>query len=220
MNILHIDCSSRPRSYSRQLSSAIVDRLRALHPKANVVRRDLGTDQIPHTAPAYATALATPAALSATSSRDAMRLSEKLIVELEASHFIVIGTPMNNFAIPSVLKAWIDQIVRVGRTFRVTATGKIGLVQDRPVFVGIASGGIFSGDHASQPDFLTPYLTAVFGCIGLNSVHFLPFQGTAFLDERMARIERNLLLNSFDPAITATQRVEPAQSEMSPETEL
>jgi FMN-dependent NADH-azoreductase len=210
MNILHIDCSPRSQSYSRRLSAAIVDRLRAIHPKATVIRRDLGSDQIPHAAPEYAIALASPAALSAASSRDAVRLSEELIVELEASNILVIGTPMNNFAVPSVLKAWIDQIVRVGRTFRVTPTGKIGVLQDRPVFVGIASGSIFSGDHASQPDFLTPYLSAVFRCIGLNSLHFLPFQGTAFLDEHMATIERDLLLSSFDTAIAATKQVEPS----------
>jgi FMN-dependent NADH-azoreductase len=211
MNILHIDCSPRPQSYSRSLSAAIVDRLRGIHPKATVIRRDLGSDQIPHATPAYATALASPAALSKASLRDAIRLSEKLVVELEASNLLVIGTPMNNFTVPSVLKAWIDQIVRVGRTFRVTPTGKIGLLQDRPVFVGIASGGIFSGDHASQPDFLTPYLSAVFRCIGLNSIHFLPFQGTAFLDKHMATIERDLLLKAFEAAIAATRYEEPAQ---------
>jgi FMN-dependent NADH-azoreductase len=211
MNILHIDCSPRPQSYSRKLSAAIVDRLRAIHTDATVIRRDLGSDQIPHTAPAYATALASPAELSAASWRDAIRLSEELIAELEASNLLVIGTPMNNFAVPSVLKAWIDQIVRVGRTFRVTPTGKIGLLQDHPVFVGVASGGIFSGDHASQPDFLTPYLSAVFRCIGLNSIHFLPFQGTAFLDEHIATMECDLLLASFDAAIAATKHAEPGQ---------
>jgi FMN-dependent NADH-azoreductase len=211
MNILHLDCSPRPQSYSRQLSKAIVERLRVIHPRATVTRRNLGFDQVQHPSPAYATALASPAALSAASSRDGLRLSEQLIVELEASNILVIGTPMNNFTVPSVLKAWIDQIVRAGRTFRMTPTGKVGLLLDRPVFVGVASGGIFWGDHARQPDFLTPYLLAVFRCIGLNSIHFLPFQGTAVLDQYMAITERDLLLKSFDAAITATKQVEQVQ---------
>jgi FMN-dependent NADH-azoreductase len=189
MKILHIDCSPRQHSHSRQLSAAIVERLRAIHPEAAIARRDLGSDQIPHTAPAYATALASPAARSSASSRDAIRLSERLIVELEASKLLVIGTPMNNFAVPSVLKAWIDQIVRVGRTFRVTPTGKIGLLQDRPVFVGVASGGIFWGDRASQPDFLTPYLSAIFRCIGLNSIHYLPFQKCQIASKGRVQLE-------------------------------
>ena len=211
MNILHIDCSPRPQSRSRQLSAAIVDRLRAIHPQTTVIRRDLGCDQIPHAAPGYATALSSPTALAAAGSNDTLRLSEELIAELEASHLLVIGTPMNNFAVPSVLKAWIDQIVRVGRTFRVTSTGKIGLLRDRPVFVGIASGGIFSGPHASQPDFLTPYLTAVFRCVGLNNIHFVTFQATAFLDEQTATMARNQVLSLLDGAIDATKRLKAAQ---------
>ncbi|MFM0492415.1 NAD(P)H-dependent oxidoreductase, partial [Paraburkholderia graminis] len=67
--------------------------------------------------------------------------------------------------------AWIDQILRVGRTMKSTPAGKVGMLQDRPVFVAIASGGVFAGERANQPDFLTPYLTAVLGCIGLNTVH-------------------------------------------------
>ena len=194
MNSLPIDCSPRPTSYSRWLSAAIVERLRAIHTGATIIRRDLGSDQIPHATPEYATALASPTALSAANSRNAMRLSEKLIVELEASNLLVIGTPMNNFAVPSVLKAWIDADCSGGRTFRVTPTGKIGLLQDRPVFVGVASGGVFSGDHASNliPEPL-PF-SAVFHCIGLTSIYFLPFQGTAFLDKPMATIELDLLL--------------------------
>ena len=52
---------------------------------------------------------------------------------------IVIGTPMNNLTVPSVFKAWIDQVLRAGRTFKSTPTGKVGMLRDRPVFVGIAS---------------------------------------------------------------------------------
>jgi len=181
-----------------------VDRLRTIHAGATIIRRDLGSDHISHPAPAYATALASADALSAPGSRDAMVLSEKLIVELETSDILVIGTPMNNFTVPSVLKTWIDQVVRVGRTFRMTPKGKVGLLSDRPVFVGIASGATFLGDRARQPDFLTPYLSAIFRCIGLTSVHFLPFQGTAFLDERVAATERDLLLKSFEAQIAAT----------------
>ncbi len=68
---------------------------------------------------------------------------------------------MNNFAVPSVFEAWIDQIRRVGRTIGMLATGeKMGLLQDKPVYIGIASGGSFAGSCANQPDFLTPCLIA------------------------------------------------------------
>jgi FMN-dependent NADH-azoreductase len=108
-----------------------------------------------------------------------MALSEKLIQELESADFVVIGTPMHNFTVPSALKAWIDHVVRARRTFNVTPAGKLGLLHDRPVFVAISSGGRFSGERARQPDFLTPYLEAVLGIIGLHDLTFFSVQGTA-----------------------------------------
>ncbi|WP_296561220.1 NAD(P)H-dependent oxidoreductase [Pigmentiphaga sp.] len=194
MKILHIDCSPRPVSHSRRLSAAIVARLRARYPDATIVRRDLGRDPLPHADPGYAAALSSPAALAAGLASGAARLSEQLIQELEAADILVIGTPMNNFAVPSVLKAWIDQILRIGRTFSSSAAGKTGLLRDRPVFIGIASGGVFTGERANQPDFLTPYLRAALGCIGLNTLHFLPLQATAFLDDERLSAARETLL--------------------------
>lgn len=194
MKILHIDCSPRPVSHSRRLSAAIVARLRARHPDATIVRRDLGRDPLPHADPGYAAALSSPEALAAGLASGAARLSEQLIQELEAADILVIGTPMNNFAVPSVLKAWIDQILRIGRTFSSSAAGKTGLLRDRPVFIGIASGGVFTGERANQPDFLTPYLRAALGCIGLNTLHFLPLQATAFLDDERLSAARETLL--------------------------
>jgi FMN-dependent NADH-azoreductase len=93
---------------------------------------------------------------------------------------------MYNLTVPSVLKAWIDRILRAGRTFTPTPAGKVGMLLDRPVFVGIASGGVFSGERANQPDFLTPYLSVVLGNIGLQTVQFIPVQATAFLDRDQA----------------------------------
>lgn len=199
MNILHIDCSPRPDSHSRKISEAIVERLLRIAPGAIITRRDLGAEPLPHTASDYATAVSSLAAMMAASSH-ATELSETLIGEVETSDVIVIGTPMNNFTVPSVLKAWIDQILRVGRTIKSTPEGKVGTLRDRPVFVGIASGGVFYGDGANQPDFLTPYLSAALGCVGLMSLQFFPVQATAFTDENQAASAREAALSSIDLA--------------------
>ena len=197
MKLLHIDCSPRPDSHSRKISAAIVEMIIGIAPNATVVRRDLGVEPLPHTATDYATALSSLPAMMAAAP-EATALSETLIREVETSDVIVIGTPMNNFTVPSVLKAWIDQILRVGRTIMPTAQGKVGTLDNKPVFVGIASGGVFSGDGANQPDFLTPYLSAALGCVGLTSVQFLPVQATAFIDESQAASAREAALSGID----------------------
>jgi FMN-dependent NADH-azoreductase len=203
MNILHIDCSTRPMSQSRQLSAGLVESLMRSCPDGRVVRRDLGREPVPHTDSAFSEAVTSRAALAAGIASGAVDASEALIVEVEAADVLVIGTPMHNFGVPSVLKAWIDQIVRVGRTFMPVPTGKVGLLEDRPVFVCIAAGGYFSGDQGNQPDFLTPYLTAILGCVGLTDIRYLAVQGTAFQDEVEMAAVRQALLDSVDASALA-----------------
>jgi FMN-dependent NADH-azoreductase len=213
MNILHIDCSPRQASHSRRLSRAIVGRVIALAPGAGVTRRDLGSDPIPHASAQYAIALSSRGALDAPAT-GVMGLSDLLIREVEAADIVVIGTPMNNFTVPSVLKAWIDQIVRIGRTFARSPTGKHGLLRDRPVLVGIASGGIFSGDRANQPDFLTSYLSAALGCVGLKTVHYLPLQGTGVLTEEQAASARDALVAQVDAAMVGVEKLALVQARL------
>lgn len=200
MNILHIDCSPRPESHSRQLSAAIVRKLLELMPDADVSRRDFCAAPLPHASADYATTLSSPATLAAPL-KGSLDLSEALIQEVEAADAIVIGTPMNNLTVPSVLKSWIDQILRAGRTFKSTPAGKVGLLQDRPVFIGIASGGVFSGPRANQPDFLTPYLSTVLGSVGLKTLQFLSVQATAFLDTDQGALARNEALAAIDLSV-------------------
>ena len=202
MNILHIDCSPRQESHSRQLSVAIVEKLLEIAPAASIGRRDLGADPLPHAAPDYAAALSSPATLAAPP-RDSLEFSEALIQEVEAADVIVIGTPMHNLTVPSVLKAWIDQILRAGRTFMSTPAGKVGMLRDRPAFIGIASGGVFSGERANQPDFLTTYLSVVLGSIGLKTLQFVSMQATAFLAGDQATLAREKALAAIDLTVTA-----------------
>jgi FMN-dependent NADH-azoreductase len=197
MNILHIDCSPRPESHSRKLSAAIVQKLLEVAPDASISRRDLGFEPLPHTVACYAAALASPATLAAPP-KGSLDVSEALIREVESADVIVVGTPMYNSTIPSVLKAWIDQVLRVGRTMKSTPAGKVGMLRDRPVFIGVASGAIFTGDRANQPDFLTPYLTLTLNSIGLEALEFLPIQATAFLGNDQAALAREKALAAID----------------------
>jgi FMN-dependent NADH-azoreductase len=205
MNILHIDCSPRPESHSRRLSAAIVEKLLELAPGASISRRDLGADPLPHALADYADTLSSPATLAAPL-KGALDVSEVLIQEVEAADVIVIGTPMHNFTIPSVLKAWIDQILRAGRTFKSTPAGKVGMLRDRPVFIGVASGGVFTGDRANQPDFLTPYLSLALSSIGLKTQQFLSLQATAFLDRDKAELARDKVLTKIDLTVVRELR--------------
>src|SRR4051812_39365730 len=123
MNILRISCSPRgPLSESQRLSQKIVDRLLAQEPAASVVERVIGDGSIAHVDANYA--LAQHSATTEVSSVGSIATSDALIRELERADVIVIATPMHNLSLPSVLKAWLDHVVRARRTFHVTADGK------------------------------------------------------------------------------------------------
>ena len=188
MKILHLDCSPRGQaSQSYGIARQIIGFLQAREPAALLVTRPLGAGAISHIDASYATALGakerSPAEISPSGS---MSRSEELIVELESSDVVVIGTPMHNFTVPSALKAWIDHVVRVRRTFNITAEGYVGTLRDRPVFIAVSSGGRYSGARTRQPDFLTPYLKAILGTIGLHNVTFFAAEGSAGGPEAVA----------------------------------
>lgn len=177
MNILHLSCSPRGKAAeSYRLPRTIVDCLLKDVPEAIVVDRSLGEGGISHVDGNYA--IAQHGAAAQINEEGTVSQSEVLIRELEDAGVLVIGTPMHNLSVPSTLKAWIDHVVRARRTFNVTSAGKMGFLSDRPVFIAIASGGVFSGERARQPDFLTPYLKVVLGTIGLQDLHFFSVEGT------------------------------------------
>jgi FMN-dependent NADH-azoreductase len=183
MKILHVSCSPRgPDAESHRLSEKIVGFLLAADPAAVVVDRVVD-GALPHIDANYALAQQSSADILQEGS---IARSEELIQELESADCVVIGTPMHNFTVPSALKAWIDHIVRVRRTFDLTPAGKRGTVRDRPIFVAVSSGGRFSGDRAHQPDFLTPYLKAILAMIGLHDLTFFSVEGTAFGPDALA----------------------------------
>ena len=181
MKILHISCSPRGQfSESYRLSRKIIEFLRVKEPSAVLTNRVIGGGAIAHIDASYASALgATESSFAEAFPMGSMSRSEELIQELECSDYLVIGTPMHNFTVPSALKAWIDHVVRVRRTFDATKEGYVGRLRDRPVFVAVSSGGKYSGERARQPDFLTAYLRAILGIIGLHNITVFSIEGTA-----------------------------------------
>lgn len=141
--------------------------LRDVVPDAQVTERDYGSQALPPLNREYANALTTPGGLSGS----ATALSEQLIVELEACDLLILCTPVHNFTVPATLKAWIDHVVRIQRSFTVNEQfEKVGLLKDRRTFVLVSSGNARKGH---EPDFLTPYMTAILSTVGIQSVDFV-----------------------------------------------
>jgi FMN-dependent NADH-azoreductase len=185
MKVLFVNAS--PHSDASHGYRLALDMLAMLRKSANVqtVERDLAAMPLPPVAQDYA--LAVTSREPDTSRFD---VSEQLIREIETTDALIINTPMHNFTVPAALKLWIDYVLRIHRTFAATPEGKVGLMRDRPTFVIVGSGGFHSGEHARQPDFLTPYMRYALGSIGLKNVHFLLLQGLVRGDEAVTEVLR------------------------------
>ena len=116
--LLHIDSSPLyGRSVSRELTAAFVTQWKVSHPDGRVLERDLNATSIPPINAEWIAAVYTPEEARTAHQKELLSLSDSLIAELEQADEYVFGVPMHNFGVPSVLKLWIDQVARVGRTF-------------------------------------------------------------------------------------------------------
>ena len=179
MKLLQIDSSARTNSVTRRLTAKFAEEWRKNHPDGEVIQRDLSATILPQITDDWnATQLEeskrTPA------HRSYLSTSDELIEELEAADTVVIGAPMYNFTIPSSLKAWIDQIVRLGKTVGYGPNGPQGLLARKKVVVITSRGGAYEKGTAKEAfDFQEPYLRHILGFIGLTDVTFIHAENQA-----------------------------------------
>ena len=185
MNLLHIDASVLgDHSVSRQVSAAIVARLKAANPDLTVVYRDLAAAPLPHLGGLHLAAAQGAAVPDEIQKQHAD--AQAALDEFLAADVVVIGAPMYNFTLPSQLKAWIDRILIAGKTFRYTANGPEGLAGDKRVIVAISRGNVYGGANAGF-EHLESYLRTVFGFIGVTDIEFVAADGVQLSPEHRAK---------------------------------
>lgn len=151
-------------SSTRKVVAALVARLLRANPGLAVVERDLARSPVPHFG----------------FEPEAIERSDSLCREFMAADIIVVGAPMWNFSIPSVLKAWVDHLVRAGVTFQYTANGPKGLVPPgKKLFIVEASGGVYADTPAAFLNHVGPYLVQIFGFLGVVETEVIRVGGTA-----------------------------------------
>lgn len=189
-NILLINSSGRFNgSVTRQLSQHVVKQLQIENENSKLVRREL-TDGLPFINEEWIGATFTPVEHRNSAQKDVLEFSDELVKEIQEADVIVIASPIYNFNIPAVLKAWIDLTARAQLTFEYTETGPVGLIENKKVYIAIASGGVPIG---SAMDFASPYLKQALGFIGLTDV--------TIIDASTIHLSGNSDLNSAEQQI-------------------
>jgi FMN-dependent NADH-azoreductase len=184
MKLLHIDSSIlSANSTSRLLTAEIVAAWKAAHPDTTVEYLDLAANAPSHFG---ADALGIKTGVQAQPTEAQQReneLSEQLVSQFLASDVIVVGAPLYNFSVPTQLKAWIDRLAQIGRTFKYTDKGPVGLAGGKTVIVASSRGGIYSTTEGGQAaEHQESYLKVIFGFFGITDVRFVRAEGLAMGD--------------------------------------
>ena len=179
-NILYIQSSPRgSESYSQKVAQSIVDEIAESYRDANVTVRNLAQNPPPHVGEAFVGGLWLGPEQRTPEQAAALAVSDVLIDELVAADVVVLAVPMHNFGPPSTLKAWIDHVVRVGRTVSYSQKGPEGMLKGKRAILVLASGGVYSDGPARPFDFQEPYLRAILGFIGLTDIDVVRVEGVA-----------------------------------------
>ena len=212
MKLLHIDSSVLgAQSVSRQLTADIVAQWLAHHPGTQVEHLDLALHAPSHlSAESLGFRLPADGTLSDAQRRE-NAVSEALLTQFLAADVIVVGAPLYNFSIPSQLKAWIDRVAQVGRTFKYTDKGPVGLAGGKTVIVASTRGGAYSTSEAGRAmEHQESYLKVVFGFFGITDVRFVRAEGLAMGDaartEALAAAHRDILAHTAEAANEAATR--------------
>jgi FMN-dependent NADH-azoreductase len=202
--ILVIESSARKEgSYSRMLVAEFVADLNSRGANHEFVYRDLVDSPVPVLHEGIVDIIRTPVEALQPEQRRSTALSEALIAELKAADFVVIGCPMYNWSIPAALKAWLDQVMRLGLTFARGETGLTGLLDDKPALVVLSRGGSYDNAERAAVDMQKPYLANVLKVMGLSAT-FAVMEGSLMEEQvrdsnlRKVRTQIKAVADHFD----------------------
>jgi FMN-dependent NADH-azoreductase len=188
--VLLIETSPRGNeSLSRKAGRLLIEQLKKKGP-ITLVEKDLSKENVPHVNAHTISAYFSPPETHSDVQRKNVELSDRLVAEVLDADTIVISTPMWNFSLPSVLKAWIDHIVRAGKTFSYSEKGLAGLLKGKKVYVVVSSGSVFTSGAYQAFDHVAPYFKTVFGFMGVLDVDVIRVEGTNTPEAAKAALEK------------------------------
>lgn len=204
MKILHIDSSLRSTgSKTRELSKHLIDGLKKKDSSLEVTYLDLSKNTPNHPNEAHSIANYTLSANRTDENKKALAESDHYISLLKDADLYVFGVPMYNFSIPSTLKAFIDNIVRINETFSFDGSNFSGLLNGKKAIFCTSRGGVYRDGPLKEADLQEPYLRTVFGFMGVTDCQFINADGQDFGPPNWAETAFNESLKEIDKLTTA-----------------
>jgi FMN-dependent NADH-azoreductase len=181
MNVLHVIANPKPiaEAHSKQLAAAFFTTLKTKQPGCQVAELDLYANPPPfydyETYRHFWYPVFDPAYKASEKELAASQYARKQCGVFNQADVLVITTPMWNFGMPAILKAWLDQVLMPNVTFTIGGSGVKGLHHIRKVVVLVSSGGTY--EPGDSRDGIRNGLKAAFGFVGITDIEVSWSQG-------------------------------------------
>lgn len=187
--LLYVTANPKPTelSYGLQVGEHFINEYKKVNPNDTVETFDIYNENVPLIDGTVLSAwgkLAAQAELTEDEAKAVGRMNQILEQFLSADK-VVFATPMWNLSFPPMLKAYIDNLVIAGKTFKYNEQGQpVGLVENKKVLHIFSSGGVYSEGPAQSWDFTNPFLQSILAFIGITDYSVVRVEGmNAFADK-------------------------------------
>jgi len=192
--ILIINASPRnERSHSRKLTQLFTENWSNHYPDDIFMHREVGLIPPPPIDERWIAAAFAKADDRTAAECEALELSDLLVKELKEADIYVIGSPMYNWSIPSGLKAYIDQIMRISETWKFESGmpdgNYVGLLNNKKLYILSSRGdsGYNEGEKNAHMNFQTSYLKFIFNIMGVRDIDVISLDNEEYGGERFAK---------------------------------
>ncbi|SMG48450.1 FMN-dependent NADH-azoreductase [Arenibacter troitsensis] len=186
-NVLIINASVRKeKSHSRKLTQLFVDNWKKKNPNDNFTHREVGLEEIPAINEKWIASAFVKPNERTKENQSGVELSNKLIKEFKEHNIYVLGTPMYNWSIPSGLKSYIDQLMRINETWKFRSGEPdgdyVGILENKKMFILSSRGDTGYGENEKNQhmNFQTTYLKFVFGIMGIKDISIISLDNEEF----------------------------------------
>ena len=185
--VLIINASVRnEKSHSRKLTQLFAENWKKKNPNDNFTHREVGLEEIPPINEKWiASAFIRPNERT-KKNQSGVEFSNELVKEFKEHNIYVLGTPMYNWSIPSGLKSYIDQLMRINETWKFRSGEPdgdyVGLLENKKMFILSSRGDTGYGENEKNGhmNFQTTYLKFVFGIMGIKDISIISLDNEEF----------------------------------------
>lgn len=196
--ILVINASAKSsKSKSRELTEVFIKQWKMINGESLFSFRDLAISEIPFVTESWIEASSKKKDQRSEHDNDVLKISDVYIEEVKSADIIVLGSPMYNWSIPGILKAYLDQIIRVNETWKINNKDSrnpySGLLEDKILFLFLTRGGTGyeKGEPNEHMNFQSTYLDAVFKLMGIHNIHTVTIDGVSLDTEKLRQNVEN-----------------------------